>query len=375
MVAKILEINNKNKHPFSGMEIRHFDYTEREEVSLEVLDNHNISLCCLDPLNRQAIFVETPQEIDIYKSPFIRNTQFEYAKRLISISYGDLHKIADCIESPNKNLIIIHYVSRCGSTLLCNLLARLDNCISLAEMDIFTNICDLRNIWKYPDKETIKILQSCTRICCKLPNRNYILKPRHTGICLGDWLYHLFPDSKTIFLYRNVEDVVKSYIRICQNNNLTPKQIVEDDPNHFKNMKTILEKYYCKGNEWDEDYFQNNLFIFMWLFAMESYLNLSQKGIPMVGFRYEDLVKSPQAIVTEVFKYCQLPLSQIDNALPALSRDSQANSFYARNNVKKQSLNSNDIKNIRQRINNILQKHPKIKTSDFIAPLTFIPPC
>ena len=371
MVAKILEINRKHKHPFSGMEIRHFDYTEGEEIPLEILDKPNISLCCLDPAKRQAIFVETPPEIDIYKSPFIRNTQFEYAQRLISISYEDLHKIADRIENPNKRLIIIHYVSRCGSTLLCNLLSRLDNFVSLAEMDIFTHICDLRNIWKYPDEETIKILDSCTRICCKFPDYHYILKPRHTGICIGDWLYRLFPDSKTIFMYRNGEDVVKSYIRICNSNNLTKKQIVEDDPNHFINMKTILKKYYCDGNQWDEEYFRSNLFIFMWLFAMESYLNLTQQGIPMFTFRYEELIKSPQTIITELFKYCQLPLSQIDSVLQAFEQDSQANSFYSQKNAKRQLLNAKNIEEIKQRIDNILKKHPTIKTPDFIFPSTF----
>ncbi len=91
MSAEILEIHNKNKNPNAGLELRHFDFTEGDEVSLEMLDHPNVSLCCLYPANRRVIFVETPEGIDLYKFPFIRNAQFEYAQRLIAISHDDLH--------------------------------------------------------------------------------------------------------------------------------------------------------------------------------------------------------------------------------------------------------------------------------------------
>ncbi len=47
----------------------------------------------------------------------------------------------------------------------------------------------------------------------------------------------------------------------------------------------------------------------------------------MQAFRYEDLEKNAQEMITAIFQYCNVPLSEVNRGLQALSEDSQPGSY------------------------------------------------
>lgn len=73
MIAKVLYIQNKQRpDPLSIVKLQDFDCIEGENINPKIIiESPNISLYCLDPQNQQAIFVETPLEIDLSNAPYI----------------------------------------------------------------------------------------------------------------------------------------------------------------------------------------------------------------------------------------------------------------------------------------------------------------
>ena len=65
--ARILNIKKKVRHnPTSFVSLRDFDVTPGGTVSLKTIaQKPNISLYALDHFSREAIFVETPPDVDL----------------------------------------------------------------------------------------------------------------------------------------------------------------------------------------------------------------------------------------------------------------------------------------------------------------------
>jgi hypothetical protein len=73
----------------------------------------------------------------------------------------------------------------------------------------------------------------------------------------------------------------------------------------------------------------------------------------------------PEMVLTEIFKYCDLPISEVPVALRAFSRDSQAGTAYGRANAKEGNrLSLSDQQ--RNEIAAILQRHPALKEPDVV---------
>ena len=197
MGATILHIVEKVK-PFEVVPARLENFITRDggEVSGQNLVDHpNISLYCLDDLNRRAIFVETPPDVDLLQAPFYYNAQYQYAQRLFAMSYADFHRLADSIEV--GNLILIYSISRCGSTLISRALSTVDGVQSLSEPDIYTQIHTLRHQDKSRDAEYARLLQSATRLLSK---NTPALAIKFRGMCIhiGDLLYQEFPQASNL---------------------------------------------------------------------------------------------------------------------------------------------------------------------------------
>src|SRR5205085_10369766 len=86
-----------------------------------VRTNPNISLYCLDDTTKRAIFVELPREVDLANVPFVYQTQYEQAQRLIAVSYDSFIHIAHDLPKVD-HLLMLYMTGRCGSTLLSHVL-------------------------------------------------------------------------------------------------------------------------------------------------------------------------------------------------------------------------------------------------------------
>lgn len=352
-------------------DLQDFDYVEGKIIEPQIIfENPNISLYCLDPQNEQAIFVETPEDINIVNAPFFFKAQYKYAKQLIAVPYEQLHQLAEKIKDSLKQLVLIYYVGRCGSTLLSKVFNQLDEVVSLSEPGIFGNqIISLREPNGSYDDRIAEILRSCTLILCKsttaIKPSHHILKQTAFSIQLGDIMYELFPNAKVIFLYRNAEDVVRSYIRWMKNSSSSlPNR--EPKIEYYSRFLPLLKTYA------DSIDLKNSIdgYSILWLSIMQRYMELYRKGVPMCAVRYEDLIEDPQQVVKSIFQYCNLPISEVDKACRAFQNHSQSGLPFSKENNCKIQAEKSSILEIRQRVCQLLKKHPEINTSDFLVPGT-----
>ena len=252
MKAQVLHILKKcQRTPFSIVSPSNFHYQKGEIIDAHIiLESSNISLYCLDDQQKQAIFIETIEDItQLSKTPFFYYAQVEQAQRLIAVSYQDLYQLAQTIDQPLKHLIIIYNVGRCGSTLLHHIFNQLNNTLSFSEPEIISQMVGIRPQNGSRDSELTQLLWSCICLLCK-PSfttniTHHVLKIRPIGFGIYDLMKQAFPESKTIFLYRNANQVVTSFIRAF---GIPKAQIWQNYVQHkeFHEKLIPLLKFYLK---------------------------------------------------------------------------------------------------------------------------------
>ena len=373
MIAKVLYIQSKQRpHPLSIVKRQDFDCIEGENINPKIIiESPNISLYCLDPQNQQAIFVETPLEIELSNAAFFYQAQYEYAQRLIAVPLEDLPQLITAIEEPIEKLIMIYSVGRCGSTLLSKVFNQIETVLSLSEPDVFSQIVGLRNPDGSNDAEIAQLLKICIYLLSKPTLKGkqscFVLKLRSFCIELGDLIYQAFPDSQVIFLYRNAEDVVRSSIRAFVYLSAMLPTIAQNI-DLYSRFIPLLKEY---ANDIDfTDSSAIDIYTTAWLSVIQRYRFLQQRGIPTCTIRYENLVADPQKIVSAIFEYCGLSLAEVSHSCQVFAKDSQSDSNLSKENLSKHEIQIPDILEIRQKMDKLLQKHPEIKTPDFFVPDT-----
>ena len=89
MVLQTFDIEDREKR-FEAQLPQRDDFTTRTSGTIshqEVLDNPHISLYCLDPNHQNAVFVETPPDLNLAHVPFSYMAQFAHATRVIVAPY------------------------------------------------------------------------------------------------------------------------------------------------------------------------------------------------------------------------------------------------------------------------------------------------
>lgn len=370
MNTKILHIQSKNRTPASLIaNLQDFSYEIGEAIDPKtILENPYVTLYCLDFEKQQAIFVETPSDIDIYEAPFLYQAQYEYAQHLIAVPYEELHQLTANIRDSIGRIAMIYSVGRCGSTLLSKVFSQVDTVLSLSEPDVFSQIVGIRNPDGSNDDALAELLKSCIYLLCKPTSKGKpsfcAIKLRSFGIEVADLIYRVLPDAKLIFMYRNAEDVVKSSIRTFVHFSAM-LSMIEQNIQVYNQFIPLLKEYASYIDFTDSN--ATDFYTTMWLSVMHRYLLLCQRGIPTCAIRYEDLVADPQEIVTGIFNYCNLPISEVSHACKVLEKDSQSGSNFSQENVRKNDNKLTDILEIRQKIAQLLLKHPQIQTADFVV--------
>ncbi|MGK7882631.1 MAG: sulfotransferase [Crocosphaera sp.] len=372
MTSKILNIQKKNRTPANTLaKLEDFDYLEGEEIDAKIIiENPHISLYCLDLQNQQAIFVETPREVDIYDPPFLYQAQYENAQRLFAVPFDELTQLAQTLD-PIENLVLIYSVGRCGSTLLSKVFNQVDTVLGLSEPDVFSQLVTMRDINGSNDEQIAGLLKICLLFQCKnikQKNAKYcVIKFRSFCINLADLIAQVMPEAKVIFLYRNAEDVVKSSIRSF----VFMKEMIPQIKANIDVYSRIflLLKDYEPYIDFDDPNL-TDLYTTGWLSVMNRCLLLHQKQIITCAIRYEELVTKPQKIVTTLFEKCGIPISEVEKACQVFEKDAQMGSSLSQENTRKNETSSIDNVEIAQKITNLLNRHPDIKTPYFIVPNT-----
>jgi len=333
----------------------------------------NISLYCLDDASQRAIFVELPVDIDLAKVPFIYQTQYEQAQRLIAVPYHTFHQLASTLPEI-KHLIMIYMTGRSGSTLLSHLFNELDIVRSFSEPDVATHFVHRRSVDGARDTELRELLDSTVRFLFKpTPFKTpsaFALKIRNEGTQVMHLFQETFSQAKNLFLYRDAIGFVTSYYRIFkrwQFPEYMPVSAYVAEWSETSNYDyTPLTTYLDTGTT---KISCSQILTLWWLSVMEWYLAQYAQGIPVLAVRYHDLNNYREKVVTEVFKYCGLPTARVQETLGVFTRDAQAGTYLARDNPHEgNKIQLSDAQ--RNDITRILKRHPVVQHSDFVVPGT-----
>lgn len=376
--ARVLNINKKvRQNPTAFVSLRDFDVTPGGNVSLKTIaQNPNISLYALNHFNREAIFVETPPDVDLSQRPFLYQAQYDNAIRLYAMSYKSFLKLADMVRQPDKQLILIHSVGRCGSTLLSTVFNNLPDVLSLSEPEAFTEIVKRRETDGSNEEEMARLLDAVIQVQCRPTNqiapKMYVIKFRSFSTVMIDLLHRVAPQSKHIFLYRNAEDRARSIARAFKTVEAENEAMDAANLRVRSKFVPLISQYADRATNGTLSKVEFSMLA--WLSGMQKYVELYEAGIPMCAVRYEDMIAESEQIVRTLFNYCDLSTTSERLALgaKAFERDSQQGSSLARKNLKQDNQNQLTEEHL-QEIHQLLAEHATIHTADFIVPGTIQP--
>lgn len=374
MPAQVLTIDEKVRPlavGFIGPE--DFRTTEAEILQAEVVvEQPNLSLYCLDPINGRALFVETPADVDLLSFPFLYQAQYTHAQRLVALPLAELHQAAALCPLDGRHLILLCSVGRCGSTLLTRLLNAAGGVTGLSEPDVFTQLLMLQAQGTLDPADLPPLLHSSTRLLYHFAATATgapfcVFKPRAMVTRLAPHFHRQFPGLRILFLYRNARDWTESMVRMFQGTDLAWEQ--EPPASIVQPFAVVFPRLAERLSAGDEPLSMVEFYALIWLSIMEQYVGLHEQGIPLLALRYEELTAAPLAALAAVAAYWGITLPVRSQLEAILQEDSQAGSVLSRQNTWQQptTLTTKQIDELEA----VLARHPTIRSSAYIGPQTF----
>lgn len=74
---------------------------------------------------------------------------------------------------------------------------------------------------------------------------------------------------------------------------------------------------------------------------------LARCGLPLVAFKYEELLRNPTDSMARLFAHCEVPHASIEQACSAMTEDAHAGTLRARNTDGLRTLSSEDFEFLR----------------------------
>jgi len=365
MIAKSFVITEKRrKAPIGLADIKDFGLRESGEMAAaKILGNPHITLYSLDLENGQAVFVETPPDVNLSLAPFYYLAQYENALSVLTISFETMIQLAASIPLDAERLILIHSVGRAGSTLASQIFAQVEGVINISEPDALTLLVIARYFQPENKAGLSALLNASVRLLCKTPAQTaWVIKGRSFVIELGDWLQQLYPQTKNLFLYRDAETWLQSGLRAYDDGverTDEERRGVENESREILKLGTPLIAQYDP----DKHLSTAGLLSLMWLSVMERYVQLESMGSKMLAIRYSGWRSAPHETAVAMLDYCACRPADMTSIDEILTKDSQAGTFMSQEVIqqKEKVMGASDLEELNQH----LQDHAFIKAADY----------
>lgn len=371
MIATSFEIMAKRRPtPFGLVDIRDFELQESGQMRSagDILSNPHIALYALDFENGQAVFVETRPEADLSQAPFYYHAQYENALCVITVSFETMVQLAQSVKVDDSKLIFIYSMGRCGSTLASKIFAQVPGVINMSEPDVLTQLVPAR--FMQPDKqdEIKMLLDASIRLLCKTPAQTaWVIKGRSWIIELSDWLHELYPQAKSLYLYREAESWVKSNLSAFVDETRTSPEQLHQYEDEVRGWMQLFVPLIARHDP-NQHLSGTGLTSLMWLANMERYTELHQAGVEMLAIPYPNWKLDPRRTALSMMDYCGCRPADLTAVEETLAKDSQAGSAVSQDAVKGKT--TGDQLFDAAELSRHLQAHAYIRTADHEAPNT-----
>ena len=386
MTAREYTIIRKKRRwlPEQPASIKDFILSEGAPLDAQcILQSPQISMYCADVKNKLIVFVETPPGLNLPAAPFYYLAQYEHAAKVITLHFDDFISLTEALPCPDKKFLFLYTVGRAGSTLLTKIFAGDPATVAVSEPDILSDFSLLAR--KYPQQKAYvaQLLLSCFKLfsssAATAGRQRILIKPRGYCIEMGEILHTVLPDARGIFLYRNVRPVIESFIRAFSIAGVL--SLLRDTvlsrlllACFVKRYKKMLLDYIPILNEYPLAIIfktgWTGILCIAWVGVMKAYVDLYCRGFGIKAVLYEDIIKSPQEVIAQLFSYCSIPAACVEPGLKAMESDSQEGTRLARSVAKNKQWQMKEINMEHVRI--ILQEQPEIRSPDYIVPGTIM---
>lgn len=288
-----------------------------------VLHEPTLSLYCLDHAHQRALFVDTPPDVDLFQAPFFFIAQYAAAQRLVAVPYATLHALARTVGLDPQRILLLYSTGRCGSTLFSHVLNQHPTIASFAEPDVFTQLVRLRTAGQSSDAEIRDLLFASLLIMSAHARQHgfefWVFKFRSYVLAVSDLLYQAVPEAKLLFLYRNALTWAQSFSRAFGASDAALPQRLEQEG--YRYLVPSVDRALRRpphAMSWIE------YLAHMWVATMQDSRRLQQQGAALACARFEDLQRTPQAVIQAILAQAGLPMPDSDRLARVLAVDSQA---------------------------------------------------
>jgi len=370
MMATSFEIVDRlRERSFRLADIRDFRLRQIGQQPAErILENPHITLYSLDFENRRAVFVETPADVNLSQAPFYFVTQYEKAKRVLTIPFETMLQLAQSISVDDNRLVFIHSVGRCGSTLASQIFAQIPGVINISEPYVLSQLVIARNTKAANEDDLVALLEAAICLLCKTAAETaWVVKGQSFVIELGDWLHRIYPQTKSLFLYRHAETWLRSglraYSRGVEETNEEHRAREKQRREHLGSLVPSIAQY-----DAEQPLSHAGLLALMWLSAMERYVQYCRMGIEMLAIRYASWQSAPRKTAEAMLDYCRCRPTDMTAIYETLNRDSQAGTRLSREALEqgKRVITELELEELHWH----LQHHAFIHEADFEVPNT-----
>ena len=373
MTASKLRIHSRHReHMGIIASLDDFEWSAGDTIdAASLLDDPDIRLYCLDQANKRAIFTALPADIDLSQAPFMYQAQFDQAEFLVALPYADFLGLAEVIRFDDRELLCLHNIGRCGSTVLARALNEIDGVITLSEPDALTNFVKMRGL---PPREVRDLLRACARWLCRPAivgdHRRIVIKFRNQATAVMGLYVEALPNALHLFMYRNVIDWLASFHRLhvkraAQPTRYPREQVIDQQASYYGCPRAEIERL---AHPSIESYRVLEGRAIGWLFMLEQYLELVESRAAVAALRYEDLQRDRHGLLLSVMKMMGLPDTGLNAALRAFAFDAQAGTKLARDGGRGNTLALPEDQ--QATVRELLGKQPALNSADVVLPGT-----
>ncbi len=325
--------------------ITDFLYKHKEYVNPEyVLKHKNATLMAVE--KDYALFAVSDPSVDVYDSQkfsFLFMADYEQAKELVIIPIKSFHRLADELGDPKVPVAMTAMTTRCGSTLLTQMLNRVPGVRCMSEPWATVNVHELRSMGLVTPEESRQLLKSAIRLHCKLEPKSevklvFLKMTAFNGPQFVDF-GQLFPQFKFFFNTRHPVPSMKSLKTVVSTVTADLYMVLGIRWRELVKMNFCIS-YDSKYNHVAERYSRwmpnlptDALGIMLYSFSILAYFE--NKDLYDHVILYENLSSNPEEEVTKIFNILGLSHDHVPKALGALKKDSQNGTWVKRGAAKK----------------------------------------
>ena len=373
MIATTYKVAGRPHHaPYPRGSMGNFHLRETGQVPAErILASPYVSLYGLDVENRQAVFVETPADVDLSQAPFYPTTQFEKAERVLTVSFDTMLQLALSVPVDDTRLISIYSTGRCGSTLASQVFAQVPGVVNISEPHALSQLVVARNTQAANDEDLVALLKATVSLLCKTAAETaWVIKGQSFVIELGDWWHQIYPRTKNLFLYRHAETWLRSGLRAYSYGIEGTDEERRVRENQRRGRLGVLVPPIAN---YDANLLLSHaeMLALMWLRAMERYVQLSEMGMEMLAIRYASWLSAPRKTAEAMLAYCECRPADMTAVYEALDKDSQAGTGLSRETLEQRQRVIAEIE--LEEFHRHLRDHAFIHEADYEVPNTLKP--